>query len=150
MSYRLDYEESIDRVTRRFVEEHKEIGRKLGRVLEICRNEKGDMKVAVSLLKATSTELLRHAVEEEARLAKVIMDSSETRKASADSIKILQEHRRITEFLDNELPFLLDENSDQASRKKMIRFIEEVIQHHDREEKELFPLAQKANLLLGN
>src|SRR5208283_2578189 len=106
MSYRLDYHESIPNVVSRLRQEHKEIGRKLQRISKICDKKDADLRVAVSLLKAVSTEVLRHAVEEEARLASAIMNSSKEGKASdvARSLKILQEHRRIKEFFDDELP----------------------------------------------
>ena len=68
MSFRVDYNEPISDVVTRLIEEHKEIDRKLERISEITSNKDGNLKVAISLLDAVSTEILRHAVEEEARL----------------------------------------------------------------------------------
>lgn len=144
MSYRLDYDESVSSIVNRLKQEHKEIDRKLERISKIARTKNGNLKVAVSLMNAVKTEILRHAVEEEARLARVIMESSETRKKSDEPVRILQEHRRIKEFFEDELPYLLDENSERRGRKKIGDFTELLIRHHMEEEKEVFPLALRA------
>jgi hemerythrin-like domain-containing protein len=141
MSFRVDHNEPISVLVTRLREEHREIDRKLERISEICAKNDGNLKVAISLLNAVSTEILRHAVEEEARLARVIMESDKMRESSEESVKILQEHRRIKEFFDDELPYILDENSEKQARKKIIEFIDFVIEHHKEEEKELFPLS---------
>jgi hemerythrin-like domain-containing protein len=148
MSYRLDYEEPISDVVERLKQEHSEIDRKLEKISEVARNSKNikKLKVAVSLLNAESTEILRHAVEEEARLARAIMQTRDTRDASDYSIEILQVHRRIKEFLEEQLPYLLDENSERDTRRKISEFVDLVLKHHAEEEKELFPLAVRANL----
>ena len=140
----MDYDEPISDVVTRLVEEHKEIDQKLERISEISSKEDGNLKVAISLLNAVSTEILRHAVEEEARLARVIMESNETREYSDESVEILQEHRRIKQFFDDELPHILDENSEKQARKRIIEFTDLVIKHHKEEEKELFPLSLRA------
>ncbi len=144
MSFRVDHNEPISDLLTRLTEEHGEINRKLERISEISAKNDGDLKLAVSLLNAVSTEILRHAVEEEARLARVIMESDVTRESSDESVKILQEHRRIKEFFDDELPYILDENSEKQARKKIIEFTDLVIRHHKEEEKELFPLSLRA------
>ena len=148
MSYKIDYEESISSVVPRLRQEHKEIHRKLDRISKILNRKNGDLKLAVSLLKSVRPEVLRHAVEEEARLARVIIESGKEQKRTSDverSLDVLQEHRRIKEFLDDELPFLLDENSEKEARKKIIEFTDLMIKHHREEEKELFPLALNAS-----
>ena len=144
MSYRMDYEEPISDVVTRLVQEHEEIDRKLKRISEISSNRDRNLRVAISLLNSVSTEILRHAIEEEARLARVIMESDETRKSSDESVKILQEHRRIREFFDDELPYVMDENSEKQTRKMITEFVEFLIKHHKEEEEELFPLSLRA------
>lgn len=146
----MDYTEEMSSIVSRLRQEHKDIGRKLERISAISGKRDVNVKVAISLLNAISKEILRHAVEEEARLARIIMQSSETQKASFESLRILQEHRRIKEFLDEELPYLLDENSERQSRKKIIEFTNLIMKHHLEEEKEVFPLALRANLLLSS
>lgn len=144
MSYRLDYEEKIPSVVARLKEEHAEIDRNLKRISQITSREDGDVRVALSLLEASKEVILRHAVEEEARLARVIVESEETKKSSAESVKILQEHRRIEDFFKNELPYLVNENSEVEAKKKISRFVDFMAEHHLAEEQDLFPLALKA------
>ncbi|MCL4519052.1 MAG: hypothetical protein M1587_07630 [Thaumarchaeota archaeon] len=100
MSYRIDHNESIPSLVSRLKGEHQEIHQRLERISEISQRKDGNLKVAVSLLEAIRPVILRHAVEEEAQLAQVIMGSSKTRNRSEQSVKILQEHRRIKEFYD--------------------------------------------------
>jgi hypothetical protein len=64
MSYRLDYDETVAVVVSRLEQEHKEIDRKLEYISQMSRKKDGNLKVAVSLLTAVSTEILHHAVEE--------------------------------------------------------------------------------------
>ena len=145
MSYRLDYDETIPRVASRLKQEHKEIDRKLRRISKIIEDKNGNLKVAISLLETVKTEILRHAVEEEARLARVIMESGETQKRSGESVRILQEHRRIKEFLEDEMPYLSFENSEKQAKRKISEFVDLMINRHREEEKETFPLALKAS-----
>jgi hemerythrin-like domain-containing protein len=150
MSYRLDNDEDVLKVIDRLKEEHRDIDRKLSRIAEICRDyEGGKLKVALSLLRTVSTEILRHAVEEEAIVARIIMKSKTTKEDSIESVSILQEHRRIKEFFEDKLPFLANELSESKVRKEILEFIDEIITHHKDEESVVFPLAQKANLLLS-
>ena len=143
MSYRIDHEESIPSMVSRLKEEHQEIQRRLDEISEISQRKDGNLRVAVSLLDAIRSLILRHAVEEEAQLARVIMGSSKARQKSGRSVKILQEHRRIKEFYD-ELPYLLDENSANQVRKDILEFVDLIRKHHSEEEKETFPLALAA------
>lgn len=146
MSYRIDYSEEVSAVVSRLKEEHKETDKKLQRIAAICDKKDRNLNVAISLLNALSPQILRHAVEEEARLARVIMQSNKTIKRSYKSVGILQDHRRIKEFLEDELPHLLNENSDNETRKKIKAFVSTMIEHHREEEEVLFPLAMKADI----
>ena len=149
MSYKLDYSESAPKVVERLANEHREIESKLSRIGDICSNyEDGKLKVALSLLRVISTEILRHAVEEEAIVARAIMRSEETRVQSGQSVKILQAHREIKAFLEDRLPQLGREKSEKEVRGEMLGFIHELAAHHRAEEEVLFPLALKADLLL--
>src|SRR5579875_819200 len=118
MSYRLDYEEPVPVVLERLEEEHREIDNKLSRIAEICESQEGKLSVALSLLNTIKTEILRHAVEEEARVARAILQSKETKQESYESISILQEHRRIKEFLEEKLPYLSYEASEKAAKRE--------------------------------
>jgi iron-sulfur cluster repair protein YtfE (RIC family) len=150
MSYKLDYDEEMPEVIARLLEEHREIDNKLSRIAGICRNyEDGKLHVAMSLLKSMSEEILRHAVEEEAIVARAIMRAEATKNSSNESITILQDHRRIKEFLEDKLPYLPHEASERKARKEVLNFVNELTAHHRAEEEIVFPLAQKADMILS-
>ena len=146
MSYRLDYDEGLRDVVQRLQEEHREIDKKLDQISKIVKRENGNLRVALSLLNSQKTTILRHSIEEESRLMRAIMKSNETRKESLSSLKILQEHRRIKEFFEDELPYLLYENCENQVTKRIIEFIELIHKHQEEEERETFPLALEAIL----
>lgn len=151
MSYRLDYDEDVLKVIDRLKDEHRDVDRKLSRIAEISRNyEGGKLEVALSLLRTVSTEILRHAVEEEAIVARIIMKSKTTKEDSIESVSILQEHRRIKEFFEDKLPYLTNELSEHTARREILEFIDEVNTHHKDEENVVFPLAQRAKFLLAS
>ena len=142
MSYTLDYDEPLPKVVARLKKEHKELEPKLKRVEQLSKN--GDLGAAISQLNAIKLTLLRHAVEEEARLMRVIMWEFED--DSVDSIIILRYHRKIAEFFERTLPSLAT-LPEKASRREIGIFVKELRQHHRREEESVFPLAIKANRL---
>ncbi|MDG6995429.1 MAG: hemerythrin domain-containing protein [Nitrososphaerota archaeon] len=135
MSYKLDYDEPIQAVVERLKVEHLEIGSKLSRV--IAESDQGKLEVAISLLNMLKPEILRHAVEEEARIARVIV--AESQKGENESIFVLRDHRRITEFLQEKLPHL-HELPATKSRIEIREFVNELKRHHEAEERIVFPL----------
>ena len=137
MSFRLDYDEPLQNVVKRLRSEHQEIGSKLSRIVE--ESEKGNLAVAISLLDLIKPEILRHAVEEEARLARFISTQSGT--ATEESLMIFREHRRIAEFLQHKLQYLHELPSTQA-RKEINEFVSELRRHHEAEERTAFPLIE--------
>lgn len=139
MSYKLDYKEPVAKVIERLVKEHEELHAKLERILE--ESETGDLRVAISLLNLIRPEILRHAVEEEARLMRVIMQKS--RNEANRSIEIMQQHRRIEEFLQAKLPYL-QESPAVSARKEIREFVHELERHHEEEEITTFPLALRS------
>jgi hypothetical protein len=74
MSFKLDYEEPIQFVVKRLSREHIELQVMIDRVIAESKN--GNLPVAISLLNLFRPEILRHALDEEARLMRVIMDES--------------------------------------------------------------------------
>ena len=142
MSFKLDYEEPIPQVVKRLRKEHTELHSKLERIIGEVKT--GNLAVAISLLNLIKPQILRHAVEEEARLARSIMQ--ECRDESGQSIKILQQHRRIEEFLQDKLPFLGDLPKAQAT-KEIKEFVSGLEKHHSEEEALTFPLALKSDAL---
>ena len=59
------------------------------------------MNQAVKLLRSLKQVILRHAIEEKARMMRVIMEKAKS--DSAASIKIMQEHRWVSEFFERRL-----------------------------------------------
>ena len=142
MTMSLDYNEPLPKVLERLKSEHRELAPKLQRIEQLAKG--GDMKVVVTELKIIKPLVLRHAVEEEARLMRPIM--WEVKDRSEDSIIILRYHRELVDFLEHRLPSLksLPEN---VARREVGIFVKELRKHHQEEERTLFPLALRANSL---
>jgi len=136
----LDYNESLPKVIDRLKSEHRELVPKLRRIEHLA--ESGDMKVVITEMKVIKPLILRHAVEEEARLMRPIM--WEFKSKAEDSIIVLRYHRELVDFLDHKLPSL-DTMPEQVARREVGIFVKELRKHHQEEEKTLFPLALKAN-----
>lgn len=138
----LDYNEPLPKVVERLKNEHRELIPKLRRIEELA--ESGDMKVVITEVKVIKPLILRHAVEEEARLMRPIM--WEYKDKSEESIIVLRYHRALVDFLDHKLPNL-DKLPEQVARREVGIFVKELRKHHQEEEKTVFPLALKANAL---
>ena len=85
--------------------------------------------------------ILWHAVEEEARIMRVIMQKA--KEQSEQSIKVLQEHKGIRNFLEKRISQL--EGSSQDIAEKINTFGDEMRKHFSEEEEIVFPLALKAD-----
>ena len=142
MTMSLDYNEPLPKVLERLKDEHRELVPKLRRIEQLAKS--GDLKVVVTELKVIRPLVLRHAVEEEARLMRPIM--WEFKEKSEESIIILRYHRELVDFLEHRLPKLtsLPEN---VARREVGIFVKELRKHHEEEEETLFPLALKADSL---
>jgi iron-sulfur cluster repair protein YtfE (RIC family) len=136
----LDYNEPLPKVIERLKSEHKELAQKLSRIERLA--DSGDMKVVVTELKVVKPLVLRHAVEEEARLMRPIMWESKGR--SEESIIVLRYHRELVDFLDHKLPNL-GALPEHVARREVGIFAKELRKHHQEEEKIVFPLALKSN-----
>jgi hypothetical protein len=140
MTMSLDYNEPLPKVLERLKKEHRELGQKLLRIERLA--ESGDLKVVITELTVIKPLVLRHAVEEEARLMRPIM--WEFKDKSEDSIIILRYHREIVDFLERRLPNLAT-LPEHVARREVGIFVKGLKRHHQEEEKTLFPLALKAN-----
>ncbi len=136
----LDYNEPLPKVVERLKSEHRELVPKLRRIEQLA--ESGDMKVVITELKVIKPLILRHAVEEEARLMRPIM--WEYKDKADDSIIVLRYHRELVDFLEHKLPNLTS-LPEHVARREVGIFVKELRKHHQEEEKTLFPLALKAN-----
>jgi hypothetical protein len=140
MTMTLDYNEPLPKVLERLKNEHHELVPKLRRIEQLA--ESGDMDVVITELKVIKPLILRHAVEEEARLMRPIMWEYKTK--AEDSIIVLRYHRELVDFLERKLPNLAT-LPEQVARREVGIFVKELRKHHQEEEKTLFPLALKAN-----
>lgn len=136
----LDYNEPLPKVVERLKGEHRELVPKLRRIEQLA--ESGDMKVVITELKVIKPLLLRHAVEEEARLMRPIM--WEYKNKAEDSIIVLRYHRELVDFFDHKLPNLAT-LPEQVARREVGIFVKELRKHHLEEERTVFPLALKAD-----
>jgi hemerythrin-like domain-containing protein len=99
-----------------------------------------------------SESITHHAVEEEARLLRVIMHKA--KDESSESIKIMQEHNWVINFFKNNLTEIENrrrKNLDQSSSpkynedpKSINEFISNLREHFLEEEQIVFPLVLKA------
>jgi len=140
MTMSLDYSEPLPKVLERLKNEHRELVPKLRRIEQLA--DRGDMKVVITELKVIKPLILRHAVEEEARLMRPIMWEYEDKAES--SIIVLRYHRELVDFLEHRLDTLAT-LPDKVARREVGIFVKELRKHHLEEEKTLFPLAHKAN-----
>jgi hemerythrin-like domain-containing protein len=134
--FALDYDAPISHVTKTLMVEHHEIDAMLSEVGELA--DKGKLKVAISLLNVLSPLILRAAVEEEARVMRVVMQKNKSR--TQRSVAIAREHRGIVGFLKHQLPELGSQPPDEA-RRKIVAFVGLTRTHLKEEEEVSFPLA---------
>ncbi len=137
--FTLDYEAPISSVTKRLLIKHDEIKTILSEVGELAR--RGKLKVAISLLNATSPLILRSAVEEEARVMRVVMQKNKSR--AQRSVAIEREHRDIADFLKRKLPELGSMPPNEA-RRSVISFVRLTRRHLREEEGVPFSIAAAA------
>ena len=141
MDYKVDFSEPIPNMIERLKHEHRDFKSKL---LQIDENSRTNSKQAIEMLGDLGKPILRHAVEEEARIMRVIMQKAKDH--SEQSIKVMQEHKQIIEFLDKTLS-QLKTFSQEESAKRIKKFVEDSIKHFSEEEEIVFPLALKADLM---
>jgi len=139
LDYKVDFSEPIPKMIERLKREHRDFE---SRLLQIEEMSSTNSKQAIELLGHLGKSILRHAVEEEARIMRVIMQKAKDH--SEQSIKVMQEHRQIIEFLDKTISQLKN-FSQEESAKKIKTFVEDSIKHFSEEEEIVFPLALKAN-----
>ena len=112
------------------------------RLLQIEESSRTNSKQAIEMLADLGKSILRHAIEEEARIMRVIMQKAKDH--SEQSIRVIQEHKQIIEFLDKTIS-QLKTFSLEESAKKIKKFVEDSIKHFSEEEEIVFPLALKAD-----
>jgi hypothetical protein len=138
MSFRVDHSEPIPKLVERLEREHREFALKLDHVVELA--ESGNLQVSESILLSMSQQILRHAVEEEARIIQAIADNAKPELER--NAEVMRYHRRVEEFLQDKLPHL-SELPPSTAKKEIKDFAVELKKHHKEEEEISFPLALK-------
>ncbi|MFZ0511905.1 MAG: hemerythrin domain-containing protein [Candidatus Nitrosopolaris sp.] len=141
MDYKVDFSEPIPNMIERLKREHRDFE---SRLFQIEESNRTNSKQAIEMLADLGKSILRHAVEEEARIMRVIMQKAKDH--SEQSIKVVQEHKQIIEFLDKTVS-QLKTFSQEESAEKIKKFAEDSIKHFSEEEEIVFPLALKADLM---
>lgn len=102
---------------------------------------------AAEIIGSVSDKIIRHAVEEEARPMRVLMHKA--KDESTESIKIMQEHNWVMNFLRNRMIIIktsTSSNPDEHAQAKndLNKFISNLRNHFNEEEEIVFPLALRA------
>jgi hemerythrin-like domain-containing protein len=158
MSSRIDFDEPIPLLIERLKSEHRSFDSKIVEI-EGSIND-NDIAHATKIIRSMIDKVTHHAVEEESRLMRVIMQK--TKNESPESIRIMQEHNWIMSFFKNKLGTIesrtnskIDSQAqeddyahkNEQSKKELNEFVINLRSHFSEEEQIVFPLALKADLL---
>jgi hemerythrin superfamily protein len=149
LDYKINFNEPILEMIRRLKNEHQQFEIRLNTIQEhIDRNE---IKEAIEIIHTISELIIRHAVEEEARIMRVIMHKA--KEDSIESIKIMQEHNWVVNFLKHVLGKIENDvnqryqsqQQQEDVKNKINEFVTNLRNHFSEEEQIVFPLALKAD-----
>jgi hemerythrin-like domain-containing protein len=154
ISRRIDFNEPIPQMIERLKSEHRIFESKIAEVQGSINNN--DIEHATEIIRSMTEKVTHHAVEEEARIMRIIMQKA--KNESPESIKIMQEHNWVMDFFKNKLEDIENRiNSEvdsknhtdkkEQSKKELTEFITNLRSHFSEEEQIVFPLALKADLL---
>jgi hemerythrin-like domain-containing protein len=142
----INFDEPIPEMIKRLESEHKKFELKLVEVKISVENNKIDR--STEIIRSISDKIIHHAVEEEARLMRVIMHKA--KEESAESVKIIQEHNWVMNFLKNRMITLekMSASSDPSeyrqAKNDLNEFVNNLRNHFKEEEQVVFPLALRA------
>ncbi len=149
MDYRINFKEPIPQMIERLKQEHIDFESDLKKIAKYIGEYK--VKEALETLHNMSEFIIKQAVEEEARIMRAIMQK--TKEESAGSIKIMQEHNWVVDFLKHKLQNIEKETQQQYShypqqhqekvKNKINEFVTNLRNHFSEEEQIVFPLALK-------
>ena len=152
MDYKINFDESIPDMIDRLKQEHVQFKITLNRITNY--NDESNIDKAIETIHDMSGAIIKHAVEEEARLMRVIMHNA--KEESTDSIKIMQEHNWVVDFLKQKIPTIkenIDKQQDgqdvqfqQKAQNEINDFVTNLRNHFEEEEQIVFPLALKADI----
>lgn len=143
MSRKINFDEPMPDLVERLKKEHRQFELKLVELETIAIVNKR----SVGILEELSDPILRHAVEEEAIIMRVILHKA--REQAGKSIKIAQEHNWIMDFFKHKLPQLATTMPQQQAKQELTQFIQNLRSHFSEEEEIMFPLALQTASLDG-
>ena len=158
-SNRINFNEPIPEMIERLKREHRKFESTLDKV-DNTINRDNDIIDGVRIIRDMSEAIIHHAVEEEARLMRVIMQNA--KDESSESIRIMQEHNWVLDFFKNKLTSFEnrktssysksqaegggEEEYNKQAKNELNEFVANLKSHFIEEEQIVFPLALKANL----
>ncbi len=95
MDYKINFNEPIPQMIERLKLEHIDFESTLENIAKCIDENK--IKEAIETLRNMSESMIKHAVEEKTRIMRVILQKA--KEESANSIKIMQEHNWVIDFL---------------------------------------------------
>lgn len=135
--HRINFDEPIVEMVARLEREHQDFRSKPETSLSmLVYNRDGSIRILDEL----GEKIIQHAVEEEARLMRIIMEKA--RSDSERSIHVMQEHNHVVTFIKNTLPQLRLVPEDKA-REQITQFADALKEHFSEEEVIVFPLVRK-------
>jgi iron-sulfur cluster repair protein YtfE (RIC family) len=138
LSYKINFDEPVPDLVERLKREHRQLESMLVQLETIGTVN----SQSIEILEEISEPIVRHAVEEEAIVLRVIMHKA--KEQAGESIKIAQEHNWIVNFIQQKIPQLKTMPQQQA-KYEVMRFIGNLRSHFLEEEQIMFPLALRAN-----
>ena len=151
---RINFDEPIADMIERLKSEHRNFETKLQEVEDAINNSAKDKDItyATKIIRSMSESITHHAVEEEARLLRVIMQKA--KDESSESIKIMQEHNWVINFLKIDLNKIENRKTLDLEYSSSLKYIEDtklinefisnLREHFLEEEQIVFPLVLKA------
>ncbi len=154
MDYKIDFTELMPQMIERLKQEHIDFELIFKKITKYIDENK--IKEAIETLLDMRELIIKHAVEEEARIMRVIMQKA--KEESEDSIKIMQEHNWVVDFLKHKLQNIENDIYQQYPQQQMQQqqqllqqkvkneineFITNLRNHFSEEEQIVFPLALK-------
>ena len=145
---RIDFNEPIPEMITRLKSEHKKFESDLAKVETSIEDD--NVAMASEIIRGISDKILHHAVEEEARLMRVIMQKAKTE--STESVKIMQEHNWVMDFLKKRLltigkvPNSSVRGEYEQAKNDLNEFVSNLRKHFREEEQIVFPLALRAEV----
>jgi hemerythrin-like domain-containing protein len=149
MDYNINFNEPIPQMIERLKQEHVDFESTFKKTEKYI--DENEIKEAIKIIHDTSKSIIKHAVEEEARIMRVIMQNA--KEESANSIKIMQEHNWVVDFLKHKLQNIENEIKNQQYPQQLQQqkvkseingFIVNLRNHFSEEEQIVFPLTLKA------